>query len=426
MNIVLDERESFGEANSENVRLSTGTDRNWKAHLFIVIIILSCVLFSSPILLYPQHNSIQFQEYWYESIIYGGGVTLTLSLDSLIALKYYFREDSMVSFAIFIQLYIASVTTWSITCTLVYLSWSVLLGYNHPMPLTLAVGCITFLVQYITLNILFYRKGSLSAKAKKTIRSFNISRVWALFIELQFKGLSFLFTLISSDYQWILAFVIPLMREFNFQIMHGIMIKSPKIEDGKAQVIIGMNAFNALYVAIKLGNTTTQVTSICILSIDFVLNIYSCLQIINLHRAIATDIPSITRKLKERDYLLSKLILIEMIEVLVPLSYVVTVLVAYYGPNAEILGNIRNDYWQYESIDDIGKLVQAVLVMFTIDGCSAMIVGCMLWKVCSIHFIRETCKIIENCWPIIAVNIANYLNYVSLHAQYYNISLNAK
>ena len=79
--------------------------------------------------------------------------------------------------------------------------------------------------------------------------------------------------MISSDFQWILAFVIPLMREFNFQIMHGIMIKSPKVEDGKAQVIIGMNSFNALYVAIKLGNTTTQVTSICILSIDFVLTL---------------------------------------------------------------------------------------------------------------------------------------------------------
>ena len=102
-----------------------------------------------------------------------------------------------------------------------------------------------------------------------------------------------------------------------------------------------------------------------------------------------------------------------MLEVMVPLSYVVTVLIAYYGPNAEILGNIQNGYWQYESIDDIWKVVQAVLVMFTIDGCSAMIVGCMLWKVCSINFLREMGKLIGNCWPIIAVNIANYLNYVS-------------
>ena len=93
------------------------------------------------------------------------------------------------------------------------------------------------------------------------------------------------------------------------------MIESPHTEDGKVTVIIAVNSFNALYVAIKLAHTATQVTSICILSIDFVLNIYSCLTIINLHRSTATDTTRRTSHLKEKEYLLSKLILIEMLEV---------------------------------------------------------------------------------------------------------------
>ena len=111
--------------------------------------------------------------------------------------------------------------------------------------------------------------------------------------------------------------------------------------------------------------------------------------------------------------MISKLILIELLEVLVPVSYVITVLIAYYGPNAEILGNIKNDYWQYEAIDDIWESVRVVLVMFIFDGCSAIIAGFMLWRICSIDVLRKTSKLIGDLWPVIAVNIANYLNYVS-------------
>ena len=189
----------------------------------------------------------------------------------------------------------------------------------------------------------------------------------------------------SSEYQWILALVIPFLRELNFRIIYTVLIKAPKVKDGKMAVIIGINAYSALYVAIKLGHTATQTTSVLILSIDFILNIYSSLMIINKHRSTAVDISSITRHLKEMDYLVSKLILIELLEVLVP-----------------------------ESIEDIWETVKVVLVMFIFDGCSAIIAGCMLWKVCSIDVLRKTSKLICDLWPIIAVNIANYLNLVSI------------
>ena len=229
-----------------------------------------------------------------------------------------------------------------------------------------------------------------------------------------------MFSVFPSEFQWILAFIIPLVREFNIRMLYRIMIESCNVKidnakNGQSCGFIGVNAFTALYVAIKLGQTTTQVTSILILSIDFMLNIHSCLRIIKMDRSTTTtDILSRARHLKEREYLVFKLILIELIEVLVPLCYVVTVLVAYYGPNAEILGNIGNGYWQYESIDDIWNVVQAVLVMAAIDGLSAVIVGCMLWRVCSIHILREARKLIGYLWPLIVINIANYLNYVSL------------
>ena len=420
LEMISKENSSSGENRSENLNSSVSTrfSNFWDGHIYNIIILISCNLLAAPILLYPQHNSILHQEYWYEAIFMrSASYWFTMSLDTLIGIKYYFKDDSMVSFIVFIQLYVPTISAFSLTCSLVHLVWTVGLGYNHPMPYTLLTTTLSYAVQYISLTILFYRKASLTENTKKRIRAYNMLRVWMVCIAFQYKGLDILFSSNffspNSNYQWILGFVMPLMREFNFRILYKILVEYPNAEDGQKIVITGINAFNSLYVAIKLGQTATTLTSVIILSIDFLLNIQSCFTIINLHRSTATlDVPNMNRRLKDRDYLLMKLILIELLEVLVPVSYVTTVLLAYFGPNAEILGNIGNDYWQYKSIHDIWKLVQVVLVMFLIDSCSALISGCMLWKVCSIHFWRETCELIRNSWPIIAVGIAHYLNYV--------------
>ena len=387
---------------------------NLSTPLLIAVIVAGCVLFSSPILLYPQHNAILRPEYWYE-LIFSAGLSfpLTTCLDSFVALKYYFREESMVSLSIFTFLYVSTVTFNTITYSMVYLFWTIGLSYNHPMPMTLVGGYIPYIFHYMTLNFLFYNKITSSNETRKRIRSFDISRIWALFMDFQFRGLSIVFALLPSEYQWILAFVIPLLREFNFRIVNKIMIDNPQVKDGRMTVIIGINTYTALYVAIKLGQTANQETSVLILLIDFIINIYSSLMIVNKCRSTTIDVLSQRRHLNELDYYVSKLILIELLEVLVPVSYVITVLIAYYGPNAEILGNIRNDYWQYESIDDIWETVMVVLIMFIFDGLSAVISGFMLWRVCSINILRKTTKLIKELWPVIAVNIANYLNYVS-------------
>ena len=123
---------------------------------------------------------------------------------------------------------------------------------------------------------------------------------------------------------------------------------------------------------------------------------------------------SIVNRVKKREYQLSKLILTEMMEVIIPFTYIVTIVIAYHGPNAEILGNIGNDYWQYSSIDDLGQLILSVLLMAIVDFFSALIIGYWLWKVCSIDFLRESCCLIGDIWEVPTLIIANFLNYVSL------------
>ena len=59
--------------------------------------------------------------------------------------------------------------------------------------------------------------------------------------------------------------------------------------------------------------------------------------------------------LTTQNELLQDLALSELVEAYVPLSYVLVVGVAYYGPNSHIYGNILNNYWTYEIIDDINE-----------------------------------------------------------------------
>ena len=383
-----------------------------------ILLIVLCVIFASPILLLPQHNVITSPQYWYEGIITGClSFVLSLTLDTLIALKFYFKIGDIISIRLFLYLYIAASIAAVIPYTLSYLIWSTILGFYPPMPFILLLGYIQFLVQYLTLYFLFPKHLATEQEFQKKVLAFIFSRFMVMFVDMQYTICTFLFTSLDLKLQWILAFLLPCLREFNFQIMNKIMIEFPGLDDDdvSAAIVVGMNTFHAMYVAVKIGHTATQITSYLILAIDFILNLYSCHGILALHRSILPrNLTNNSLTVREINRRLLKLSLIEILEVIIPISYIATVLIAYYGPNAELLGNIRSDYWQYTPIEDIGNVVSAVLSMFAIDMCSAIIAGIALYKICYINFLRQACAAMKKYWPVIAVNLANYINYVSI------------
>ena len=383
--------------------------------IYVLLILILCTIFSFPILLFPLNNSIQLPQYWYEGFVLASFTIIpTLTLDTLIVIKHYFRADSFVSLQVYIQLYFVTATFWvSINC-LCYSIWTVAIGYQYPMPLSLISGYFVSMVHYTTLYFILCKDASWNNYLSIRYKAFIKNRIWCILIDLQYKGISLLFNMLPAGIQWVLAFVLPLVREFNYKICYYLMVESPKIEDGKENTIIGMYGFSALYVAIRLGQTTTNVTSILILVVDFALNLYTCHDVINSSRTVSPIVPfSYAQSVKKRDSVLTKLILTEILEVLVPFSYLMTVLLAYYGPNAGLLGNIKNGCWQFKPIEDIGELVLSVTIMFLIDSSSAIIVGYWLLKSCSINFWKETFKVIRERWDAIAIIVANFLNYVS-------------
>ena len=100
------------------------------------------------------------------------------------------------------------------------------------------------------------------------------------------------------------------------------------------------------------------------------------------------------------------LVLTERIETLVPLTYMICFAIAYYGPNAEILGNFKLDLWQFKPVLDIGNYMTNVFILFVFDFMSLVINGIILRTTCNIDIFKIFQNIQSEFWLIMAVQQA--------------------
>ena len=87
------------------------------------------------------------------------------------------------------------------------------------------------------------------------------------------------------------------------------------------------------------------------------------------------------------------------------MCYILPFLIAYHGPNAAILGNIKNSYWSYSAVDNVAKVLSGTGLMFLFDATFGMISGFILWKFANLKMLREYSSALKNYWPIIAVRL---------------------
>ena len=75
------------------------------------------------------------------------------------------------------------------------------------------------------------------------------------------------------------------------------------------------------------------------------------------HITLPTVLSIYTRKknpanIEKQMELLQDLMVNEIVEFMVPLSYLTCFSVAYYGPNANLIGNVGSSQWQFVAVDD--------------------------------------------------------------------------
>ena len=96
----------------------------------------------------------------------------------------------------------------------------------------------------------------------------------------------------------------------------------------------------------------------------------------------------------------------ETIEGLAPFAYGICFAIEFYGPNARIVGNVKNGYWQYKEVEDINWLFIVLFLMFIIDTISVLINALIVWRFCKVNILQEFSKTIEKYWLIIILKLA--------------------
>ena len=105
--------------------------------------------------------------------------------------------------------------------------------------------------------------------------------------------------------------------------------------------------------------------------------------------------------------------------VLLSLTYMILILLAYHGPNAELLGNIKLKIWQFQNpIMEINAYTFNVLTLLTADLVSAITIGIAIRILCKINVFKILKELQQSFWHVFAIAEAinmvevNMLNYI--------------
>ena len=101
-------------------------------------------------------------------------------------------------------------------------------------------------------------------------------------------------------------------------------------------------SYHMIFISVCVGGLATDATLYILVATDFIINAYF---VVITWRAKRNFTKKSLHKLMKSVQIL---VLAESLEIVIPLAYLLCFVIAYYGPNADILGNIKNGYWQYQ------------------------------------------------------------------------------
>ena len=386
----------------------------WNIFNFISIIAF-CLILSSPLILVPQHNAIKTPKYWYEGIIVVQfSYTITATLYRMMSCKILFSLECFTSYRSFLLIYSTQLVSMVMFTLAYFVIFVLYLHYDPPLPFG---GIIGYLSYYVSATAIWYSIPHEKRIEPLVRKQFKVYLAYIGFNHVIFSIVFKLYTMIfkeaPADMQWIVGIGLPIIREVGSWLRVRMLHLAFDEKSSNLINLIGMNVGHTFYVSVALGTFATEFTGYIVLSIDFATNIYNAIRISRLYAKINSKSMNNAKSSEEKRIALTDLALVEIIEFIVPLVYIITLIVALFGPNSSILGNYGNGYWTYRKIESLDKYVFTAIEMFAFDFCSFIVTGLILWKYCSVNFFLEICKQMKTSWLLIAITLAKSVNTVS-------------
>ena len=379
--------------------------------IYCILSVAFCVLSTISITTWPQHQSIGQPQYWWESLALNVFSQAFIGAQGLVFPSYYslcigIGETGKTCFVI----WFCTAFTMFVTAYHISIFWVFVGGYEWPMPFQ---GYIVMCIGWWGTIASFWLHSKLKWKSDSIVRR---KIIWGIvFINvtyvglMTYQGVQVLFVSVDERYHFPLVFVILLVRELH---VRGLSYVGKKINGGQDLALeidaVHLGAIrHILFLSVNLGSMTTENISYTILASDFIINLIDCFVIIWYHRK--GDEASEKKKMRALITLISN----EATEFILPISYACVLLLSYYGPNAEIMGNIKNSSWQYSAIEDISDTLFWLVVMFLVDSISTATSLLLLWMFCNVNILKMYSQILNHMGYLLAVQTAYYVTEVS-------------
>ena len=351
-------------------------------------IVAASVFCAFPWTTIQRTNSIIHQSWWMEILLPMATYWMLKAGAEILELTVWTKERSIKSIKVYFKMFLTYVIQFSLWYVSCYMIWHEHFGYNHPMPYLGMIVIPTYIIFVFELWIIL--PSSILAKKdfRRKLRIFMAHFVWASAIVLPIKEvLSYLFKNLPVEWQFSVAFMITAFREVDFYV-RSLMLKKMTgdlDESSTALLTISVNIFMGVFLAIRLAGATLA-TLFCFVASDFFIHLKMTYQVINEHRKVSVQ--QIEQTTSKKSIYTTQLVLSELVEGFIPITYAACIVLALNGPNANILTNVGSTYWG-KKIEDIGPLLITMGVLFVFDTISAVVTSIILWKVAYINMLQQ-------------------------------------
>ena len=391
-----------------------------------VIVLCMSILWSSSVTLIPQTNIILYPEYWYEPL----GPTILGYLSVQCALTGI--DCSLVmnvdivnerQWKIFLKLFFASTLGFVVPYISIYFIWTSINEQRHPMPF---VGQICAVIAYIMKVIAFWfifphNLRVNNKQFRKRLINYMILFPLYSFFTLGYSNLSMVFFAVPQNIQWCLGIVVPCLKKFNIWLSSKFALKAAggkRTLHPTLAVIMGVGITHSLAIVLLLGSKVKPLTTYLIIILDSIPNVWSCIKLIKQRKTgRLNDVCQISTNrnfAQERNPALVCLTLKEFLELSIPAVYCASFLMAYYGPNAKVLGNVKNDYWQFEKVENVFDKLSSAGLFFCIDALRATIFALILWFFSDFNMLETYCYIAHRYGFVMFLYISGALVVVNM------------
>ena len=387
--------------NIDNEKFTTKCSNYWYS-FYGIVVVGACIVNISVFTIIPRKNSIVHQEFWYESLMCAVfGVSIRHSALNVLSLYIFSKVEYLRTMAHLFKVFIACSFSVAVPYCISYISWTLYMGYNHPLPF---VGNFILFEEIFTFCFL-YRLQLRSRKEMKIHGNVYLKyQVWHILQNVPHELISMV---AATQLQWILIILVPLARIVSTKVALKIVQQKP--ETNCSDVIFFVSTEMAInYTSYLTGRISSlkQITVYGLLIGEVCLHMHACYRIIKTRIGVMEDNDNTVHNFRRiRTMMTEKLVMVEFIDAVMPLAFGISFTMAYYGPNFSLMVGIGNNYFGGRVIDDVETHYFAMLQMFGFDFIAVIMSGLFLRIFCRINILQEFSNLMKKHWMIFVVTV---------------------